>query len=142
MGGMPGGKEGEEVAELKQAFEEMSARIQAQVARIEQIEGQRRELIANVSHDLRTPLASLQGYLETLALTEVLPTGVEHIRWIEVAPQPDRSLMPVSQRVIDIWRENGAVIDGTVIVCDQFWATQEIAPCRGIVEETMKHFLN
>ena len=28
----------------------------------------RRELVANVSHDLRTPLASLHGYLETLKL--------------------------------------------------------------------------
>lgn len=86
--------------------------------------------------------AQLAADLETLTLAEVLPAGVEYIRWIEVAPQPDRSLMPVSQRIIDSWRENGAVIDGTVIVCDQFWATQEIAPCRRIVDETMKHFLD
>ena len=30
----------------------------------------RRDLIANVSHDLRTPLASLRGYLETLLLKD------------------------------------------------------------------------
>ena len=28
----------------------------------------RRELIANVSHDLRSPLASIQGYMETVLM--------------------------------------------------------------------------
>ncbi len=31
----------------------------------------RKELIANVSHDLRTPLTSIQGYLETLLMPEL-----------------------------------------------------------------------
>lgn len=33
---------------------------------MQQVDNTRRELIANVSHDLRTPLASMQGYLETV----------------------------------------------------------------------------
>lgn len=33
-----------------------------------ELEAMRRDLIANVSHDLRTPLAYIQGYLETLLL--------------------------------------------------------------------------
>lgn len=36
----------------------------------EEIERLRRELIANVSHDLRTPLASIHGYIETLLLKQ------------------------------------------------------------------------
>ncbi|MFZ6053321.1 sensor histidine kinase [Halocola ammonii] len=34
----------------------------------DEVEALRRELIANVSHDLRTPLASIHGYIETLLL--------------------------------------------------------------------------
>jgi len=30
----------------------------------------RRELIANISHDLRSPLSSIQGYLETILMKE------------------------------------------------------------------------
>lgn len=82
----------------------------------------------------------LAADLETLTLSKMPPVNVEQVHWIEVIPQPERSLMPVSQRVIDAWRENGVAVDSAVTVCGQFWATQEIAPCRGIVEETMKHF--
>jgi len=34
----------------------------------DEVEALRRELIANISHDLRTPLASIHGYIETLLL--------------------------------------------------------------------------
>lgn len=84
----------------------------------------------------------LAAGLETLALSKITPVDVEQVRWIELVPQPDRSLMPVSQRLIDDWRENGVRIVSAVIVCDQFWATQEIAPCHAIVEETMKYFVS
>ena len=82
----------------------------------------------------------LAADLETLALSKIPLRDVEQVHWIEVVPQPDRSLMPVSQRLIDGWQENGVAVDSAVIVCDQFWATQEIAPCRGIVDATMKYF--
>ncbi|MFT4679621.1 MAG: signal transduction histidine kinase [Flavobacteriales bacterium] len=34
----------------------------------QEIENMRKELVANVSHDLRTPLASIHGYIETLLM--------------------------------------------------------------------------
>ena len=36
--------------------------------KIESVDKLRRELIANVSHDLRTPLSVLRGYVETYEL--------------------------------------------------------------------------
>ncbi|HXG86882.1 MAG TPA: GAF domain-containing sensor histidine kinase [Vicinamibacterales bacterium] len=37
-------------------------------AALEQLDAARRELVADVSHDLRTPLTALQGYLDTVIL--------------------------------------------------------------------------
>jgi predicted ATPase/signal transduction histidine kinase len=45
----------------------------------------RRELIANVSHDLRSPLASLRGYIETLLLKEKAVSAVERRHYLEVS---------------------------------------------------------
>lgn len=59
---------GDEIDRLGIIFEEMSHRIITQINEIRQVDVHRRELVSNVSHDLRTPLASLQGYIETLLL--------------------------------------------------------------------------
>jgi PAS domain S-box-containing protein len=52
----------------------------------------RRELIANVSHDLRTPLASIRGYLETLLLKgDALPPDKRHA-YLEIAARQSERL--------------------------------------------------
>ncbi len=56
---------GDELGELA-AFNGMAARTQQAVEALETNDRQRRELMANVSHDLRTPLTSLKGYVEIL----------------------------------------------------------------------------
>ena len=59
---------GDEIDALAGAYDAMAARLRAQYDALEDKERARRELVANVSHDLRTPLTTLKGYLETLQL--------------------------------------------------------------------------
>jgi len=61
---------GDEVERLESGFIAIAARVRAQVEKLEQADVFRREAVSNVSHDLRTPLAALQGYLETLAMKD------------------------------------------------------------------------
>lgn len=56
----------QEINELCEAFEEM--RVQLKKANEEKVEydAQNRELISNISHDLRTPITAVKGYCEGL----------------------------------------------------------------------------
>lgn len=58
----------DEIDQLDRAFHAMAVRIREQVERLKETDRLRRELVSNVSHDLRTPLASMQGYIETLLI--------------------------------------------------------------------------
>jgi signal transduction histidine kinase len=58
----------DEIETMTLTFQEMAQRIHSQMNHLQEMESLRRELVANVSHDLRTPLASLSGFLETLQL--------------------------------------------------------------------------
>lgn len=60
----------DELGRLSCRFARMAERITSQLDALRQSDALRRELVANVSHDLRTPIASLQGYLETLLIKE------------------------------------------------------------------------
>ena len=56
----------DEIDRLNNTFSQMAQRLMEQFDTLKQQDSLRRELIANVSHDLRTPVAILHGYLETL----------------------------------------------------------------------------
>ena len=59
---------GDEVHALREATRAMQARIAQQLTHLQDNDRLRRELVSNISHDLHTPLANVQGYVETLLL--------------------------------------------------------------------------
>ncbi len=58
----------DELGSLARTLETMAERMTQQLERIQREDQARRELVANVSHDLRTPLAAMRGYLDTLLI--------------------------------------------------------------------------
>jgi len=76
---------GDEIDTLGVAFEEMSQRISDQIDQLHRADAARRDMVANISHDLRTPLASLQGYLETLTMKQDAFSEEEKRRYLGLA---------------------------------------------------------
>lgn len=58
----------DEIGQLEIAFNAMAAKLYEQFESLKKTDLLRRELVSNVSHDLRTPLASMHGYVETLLI--------------------------------------------------------------------------
>lgn len=56
----------DEFAPVCEAFNEMAARLKISVERTRQDEESRKELLADISHDLRSPLTSIRAYVEGL----------------------------------------------------------------------------
>lgn len=59
-----------DLAGVTTVYNEMADTILKDIEKIQSLEALRRELIANISHDLRTPLAIIQGYIETLQMKD------------------------------------------------------------------------
>jgi signal transduction histidine kinase len=57
-----------DIKELSGMFNEMADILTQNIDKIKEVEVLRRELIANISHDLRTPISIIQGYAETLQM--------------------------------------------------------------------------
>jgi signal transduction histidine kinase len=80
--------DGDEIDRLTATFHDMARQIREQLNKLAYTDQLRRELMANVSHDLRTPLATLQGYIETVLIKddaldasgrrEYLETAIRH----------------------------------------------------------------
>ncbi|MBC8456047.1 HAMP domain-containing histidine kinase [bacterium] len=75
-------KSKDEIGMVGLAFNKMAAQIEENIATIKQYDMQRREFTANVSHDLRTPLTSIIGYVETI-LMKWKNADPESIRYLE-----------------------------------------------------------
>jgi len=93
---------GDEIDRLGGSFNQMAARIKRQMDSLKETDKLRRELVANVSHDLRTPLASLQGYLETLLLKEGKLSADEQRHYLEIACKHSEKLGRLVEELFEL----------------------------------------
>ena len=73
-----------EIDRIGLVFNEMADTIEQNIQELKGVDNLRRELISNVSHDLRTPVASIQGYAETLLLKQGKIGEEEQRKYLEV----------------------------------------------------------
>ncbi|XLS29585.1 ATP-binding protein [Flavobacteriaceae bacterium M23B6Z8] len=73
-----------DIAVFATSFNQMADTITENIEKIKSVDALRRELIANVSHDLRTPLAILKGYAETLQMKKASLSPEEQNEYLNI----------------------------------------------------------
>jgi len=92
----------DEIGALSRAFRQMAGRITAQFQELRRQDSLRREMVANISHDLRTPLTSLQGYLETLQLKADSLNATDRERYLDIAVRHSRKVSKLAQELFEL----------------------------------------
>ncbi len=98
---------GDEVAELAKAFNRMAADLDARVRELQEVDRARRQLLADVSHELMTPLTAIRGYLETLALPEAVKDAETRDRYLTIVTEETLRLEAIIGDLLDLARLEG-----------------------------------
>ena len=85
----------DELGELGISFNDMADKVS-------ELEKMRRDFVANVSHELRSPLSSIRGFLEAME-DGTIPTD-EHEKYIEIVLDETRRMSGMVNDLLDIAR--------------------------------------
>ncbi len=98
------GKSNDEIDILGQQFNIMADRITSQISDLKQMDDVRREMVANISHDLRTPLTTMRGYLETLQLKHGELSADEQQQYLQTALSHSQQLGRMVEELFELAR--------------------------------------
>ena len=95
---------GDEVSAVAAAFNRMAADLAARQAQLVEADRARRQLLADVSHELMTPLTAIRGYAETLALPQFSPDSREGLRAVKVIQEEGERIERLVGDLLDLAR--------------------------------------
>ena len=99
-----------EIHELGQTFNDMAEQINYQFVQLQANDKTRREMLTDLSHDLRTPLAALQGYLETIKLKGNSLSEEQHERFIGIAFKNANQLKKLVDQIFELAHLDGGQV--------------------------------
>ncbi len=101
---------GDEIDALIDAYIDMSARIKEQFEQLKENDRLRRELVSNISHDLRTPLAAMQGYLETLIIKTNSMSAEDREKYLRIVRKHTLRLGTLIEDLFDLSKLDSASV--------------------------------
>ena len=98
---------GDEVSSLARTFNRMAVDLESRAAALAASDRARRQLLADVSHELMTPLSAIRGYVETLGMADVpLDLDTRH-RYLDIVEQETHKLEAIIGDLLDLARLEG-----------------------------------
>ena len=98
---------GDEVAALSREFNRMADDLQQRAAALSASDTARRQLLADVSHELMTPLTAIRGYTETLSMPALQLDDETRARYLGVVNQETYKLEAIIGDLLDVARLEG-----------------------------------
>jgi len=100
----------DEVARVARAFNVMATELATRDEALRTSDRLRRQMVADVSHELKTPLTSMRGYVETLRLPDIALSPTQRSEYLDTIEHETRRLERIVEDLLDIARlENGVV---------------------------------
>jgi signal transduction histidine kinase len=87
---------------LKKNLEQTQTALAASFEQLASVDNLRKEMIANISHDLRTPLTVLSGYIETLYMRRHNISLEERTRFLTIAQKESGHLRKLIDDLFDL----------------------------------------
>jgi signal transduction histidine kinase len=107
---------GDEVSSLAHAFNRMADDLSTRADALAASDRARRQLLADVSHELMTPLAAIRGYTETLAMPELTIDADSRERYLGIIGDETMKLEMLIGDLLDLARLEGG--GGTMTIED------------------------
>jgi signal transduction histidine kinase len=98
---------GDEVTALSHAFNEMAGQLEQRTRALETADRTRRQLLADVSHELTTPLAAILGYVETLRMSDIALDDATRSRYLRIVNDEADRLEHIIGDLLDLARLEG-----------------------------------
>ena len=98
---------GDEVSSLARTFNRMAADLDSRATALAASDRARRQLLADVSHELMTPLSAIRGYVETLGMADVPLDPDARKRYLEIVEQETHKLEAIIGDLLDLARLEG-----------------------------------
>jgi signal transduction histidine kinase len=98
---------GDEVTALSRAFNEMAGQLENRTEALETADRTRRQLLADVSHELTTPLAAILGYVETLRMADLELDESTRARYLRIVNDEADRLEHIVGDLLDLARLEG-----------------------------------
>ncbi len=97
----------DEVAAVASAFNAMAADLAARTEALVTADRARRQLLADVSHELNTPVTAMRGYLETLSMPEMGLDEATRARYLGIVGEETARLERIIGDLLDLARLEG-----------------------------------
>jgi signal transduction histidine kinase len=91
-----------ELREFANSFNDMADTIVSNMQQIKKMDTLRRDLVANVSHDLRTPLSIIRGYVETVLIKNTNLSDEDRGKYLEIILKSTERLLALVEELFEL----------------------------------------